>query len=43
MPWMMRKTIGRKKLRTYIGRQSFPAGKPTIPQTVFAPGDEGRG
>ena len=37
MLWMMRKTIGRKKLLAYIGTQSFPAGKPTIPQTVFLP------
>jgi len=38
--WMMRKTIGRKKLLTYIGTKSFPPGKPTIPQTVFSTGGD---
>ena len=40
MLWMLRKTIGRKKLLTYLKDKSFPVGKPTIPQTVTAPGGD---
>jgi hypothetical protein len=40
MLWMMRKTIGRKKLLGYITTKCFPAGKPTMPQTVFEPGGD---
>ena len=32
--WVLRKTVGRKKLLTYIETKSFPAGKPTMPETV---------
>ncbi|HEX3149708.1 MAG TPA: DUF1569 domain-containing protein [Gemmataceae bacterium] len=42
MLWMMRKTIGRKKLLTYLKDKSFPAGKPTMPQTVIAPGGDAK-
>jgi Protein of unknown function (DUF1569) len=42
MLWMMRKTIGRKKLLTYLKDKNFPAGKPTMPQTVAAPGGDAR-
>lgn len=38
--WAMRKTVGRKKLLTYIGTKRFPAGKPTMPQTVTSPGGD---
>lgn len=40
--WMARKTVGRKKLLEYIGTGSFPAGKPTMPQTVAPPGGDPR-
>jgi Protein of unknown function (DUF1569) len=40
--WVMRKTVGRKKLLTYIETRSFPAGKPTMPQTVPPPGGDPR-
>jgi hypothetical protein len=40
--WMARKTIGRKKLLQYINTRSFPAGKPTMPETVKAPGGDPR-
>lgn len=40
--WVMRKTIGRKKFEGYVREQSFPAGKPTLPQTVHAPGEDER-
>lgn len=40
--WVLRKTIGRKKLLTYIETNSFPAGKPTMPQTVPPPGGDAR-
>lgn len=36
--WMLRKTVGRKKLEGYLANKSFPAGKPTMPATVFPPG-----
>jgi Protein of unknown function (DUF1569) len=36
--WMMRHTVGRKKLKSYLASGKFPPGKPTIPQTVFKPG-----
>lgn len=42
MLWAMRKTIGRKKLLGYITTKSFPAGKPTMPQTVFTPGGDAK-
>jgi hypothetical protein len=38
--WMIRKTVGRKKLLHYIGTGSFPAGKPTMPETVKPPGGD---
>jgi hypothetical protein len=40
--WVLRKTVGRKKLLTYITTGSFPAGKPTMPQTVPPPGGDSR-
>ena len=40
--WVMRKTIGRRKLLTYITERSFPAGKPTMPETVMPPGGDPR-
>ncbi len=38
--WGFRKTIGRKKLLGYIETKSFPAGKPTMPETVAKPGGD---
>jgi hypothetical protein len=38
--WMARKTVGRKKLLEYITTGVFPAGKPTMPQTVQKPGGD---
>jgi hypothetical protein len=38
--WVLRKTVGRKKLLTYITTGSFPAGKPTMPETVPPPGGD---
>jgi hypothetical protein len=40
--WVLRKTVGRKKLLTYIESKSFPAGKPTMPQTVYPAGGDAR-
>jgi Protein of unknown function (DUF1569) len=40
--WVLRKTVGRKKLLTYIDTRSFPAGKPTMPETVPPPGGDPR-
>lgn len=40
--WVLRKTIGRKKLLTYIETKSFPVGKPTMPETVPPPGGDPR-
>ena len=40
--WVLRKTVGRKKLLTYITTGSFPAGKPTMPETVPPPGGDPR-
>jgi hypothetical protein len=40
--WVLRKTVGRKKLLTYIDTGSFPVGKPTMPQTVPPPGGDPR-
>ncbi|HJZ92611.1 MAG TPA: DUF1569 domain-containing protein, partial [Gemmataceae bacterium] len=40
--WVLRKTGGRKKLLTYIGSGTFPAGRPTIPETVLPPGGDPR-
>jgi hypothetical protein len=36
MLWVIKKTVGRKKLESYLATQSFPAGKPTMPQTVHS-------
>jgi hypothetical protein len=35
--WILKSTIMPKKLQQYIADKSFPAGKPTIKQTVFEP------
>jgi hypothetical protein len=35
--WALRSTIMPGKLKQYIADKSFPAGKPTMQQTVFAP------
>lgn len=32
--WMLKVTVGKRKLKTYLADRSFPAGKPTIPQSV---------
>src|SRR5262245_33566917 len=40
--WVLRKTVGRKKLLGYIETRSFPAGKPTMPETVPPPGGDPR-
>jgi uncharacterized protein DUF1569 len=42
MLWVMKKTIGRKKLLQYLADKSFPAGKPTMPQTVHSAGGDAR-
>ena len=42
MLWVMKKTIGRKKLLQYLADKSFPAGKPTMPQTVHAAGGDAK-
>jgi len=42
MLWVMRKTIGRKKFLGYITERTFPAGKPTMPQSVPPPGGDPR-
>jgi hypothetical protein len=38
MLWAMRNTIGRKKLVQYLTERTFPAGKPTIPESIAKPG-----
>ncbi len=38
--WMMKVTIGRKKFEGYLATKSFPAGKPTMPETVFKAGGD---
>ena len=40
--WIARKTVGRKKLLEYITTGKFPAGKPTMPQTVQQPGGDAK-
>lgn len=40
--WVLRKTIGRKKLLGYLKDRSFPAGKPTMPETVPPAGGDAR-
>jgi hypothetical protein len=40
--WVMKKTIGRKKLLQYLADKTFPAGKPTMPQTVHPAGGDAR-
>jgi len=42
MLWLVRKTVGRKKLLQYLADKTFPAGKPTMPQTVHAAGGDAR-
>ena len=38
--WALRNTVGRSKYETYVLEQSFPTGKPTIPQSVPAPASD---
>jgi hypothetical protein len=40
MLWMMKVTIGKRKLQEYLKNRSFPAGKPTMPQSIHPPGDD---
>ena len=40
MLWVMKKTVGRKKFESYLSTRSFPAGKPTMPQTRHNVGDD---
>lgn len=40
MLWVLKKTIGRNRLEEYLRTQSFPTGKPTIPQSVPPAGDD---
>jgi hypothetical protein len=40
--WVVKKTVGRKKLLGYLKEKSFPAGKPTMPQTVHPAGGDVR-
>ena len=35
--WALRSTVMPKKLNQYLADKSFPAGKPTMPATVFKP------
>lgn len=35
--WALRSTVMPAKLKKYLADNSFPAGKPTMPQTVYAP------
>lgn len=32
--WLMKVTVGKRKLKTYLADQSFPTGAPTVPQSV---------
>lgn len=32
--WMLKVTTGKRKLKTYLETRSFPAGAPTVPQSV---------
>jgi hypothetical protein len=36
--WVLRNTIGRRSFRKFLDGKPFPAGKPTMPQTVFPAG-----
>jgi hypothetical protein len=38
--WVARHTIGKAKFRQYLERRTMPAGTPTMPQTVVAPGGD---
>jgi Protein of unknown function (DUF1569) len=42
MLWMMKKTVGPKKLQAYLKDGGFPPGKPTAPQTVQAAGGDAK-
>jgi hypothetical protein len=35
--WLVRNTVGRSKVEQYLREQKFPAGGPTVPQSVPAP------
>lgn len=34
MMWVLRRTVGPKKLKQYIETGTFPSGQPTVPETV---------
>lgn len=38
--WALKVTVGKRKVATYLRDRSFPAGKPTMPQTVHADRDD---
>ena len=38
--WVARHTVGKAKFREYVGGGRMPTGKPTMPQTVAAPGGD---
>jgi len=38
--WTMKVTVGRPKLNKYLADKAFPAGKPTMPETVAKPGGD---
>lgn len=38
--WMLKVTVGRRKIETYLRDRSFPAGKPTMPQTIHPVRDD---
>jgi hypothetical protein len=42
MIWALRNTIGRPKYEKYVKERSFPAGKPTVPQSVPHPGEDAK-
>jgi hypothetical protein len=42
MLWVMKNTIGRKRLLQYLADKSFPARRPTMPQTVHPAGGDAR-
>lgn len=40
--WVMKKTVGPKKLQAYLKDGIFPPGKPTDPRTVLAAGGDAK-
>ena len=38
--WLIKVTVGKRKIAGYLQDRSFPAGKPTMPQTIHPPRDD---